>query len=162
MYQEHMLTNSCFHLEPKSPARGFFIVPKCASWDVSSFLTFLAKSRTTTGFEKAAELIDCHQEHFDGDGLSAGLEGERIPLISRIRSVPGILDATTSDRPQRRAQSFACASHESGAGLDGNSILKSCRISTGIVAYRHVVEVRVPRHHFFYREVFFNVLPNRG
>jgi putative nucleotidyltransferase with HDIG domain len=62
--------------------------------------------------EKAAEIVFSHQEHFDGSGYSRGLRGEAIPLGARIFSVADALDAITSDRPYRRAQSFADARRE--------------------------------------------------
>jgi putative nucleotidyltransferase with HDIG domain len=62
--------------------------------------------------EKAAEIVFSHQEHYDGSGYSRGLKGEQIPLGARIFSVADALDAITSDRPYRKAQSFADARRE--------------------------------------------------
>ena len=62
--------------------------------------------------EKAAEIVFSHQEHFDGSGYSRGLKGEEIPLGARIFSVADALDAITSDRPYRKAQSFVDARRE--------------------------------------------------
>ncbi len=52
-----------------------------------------------------AEYILCQHEWWDGSGYPRGLEGERIPLISRIVSVVDAFDAMTSDRPYRKAYS---------------------------------------------------------
>jgi len=52
-----------------------------------------------------AEYILCHHEWWDGSGYPRGLEGERIPLVSRIVSVVDAFDAMTSDRPYRQAYS---------------------------------------------------------
>ncbi|MBI3910485.1 MAG: HD domain-containing protein [Armatimonadetes bacterium] len=57
--------------------------------------------------ERAADVIRCHHEHFDGSGYPNGLAGEAIPLIARIFAVADALDAITSDRPYCRARSFA-------------------------------------------------------
>lgn len=60
----------------------------------------------------AAEIVYSHQEHFDGSGYPRGLRGEQIPLGARIFAVADALDAITSDRPYRRASSFASARKE--------------------------------------------------
>lgn len=62
--------------------------------------------------QEAAEIVHSHQEHFDGTGYPRGLRGEEIPLGARIFAVADALDAITSDRPYRRATSFATARKE--------------------------------------------------
>ena len=54
---------------------------------------------------EAAEIVYAHQERYDGTGYPRGLKGEQIPLGARIFSVADTLDAITSDRPYRPAQS---------------------------------------------------------
>src|SRR3954451_11576560 len=61
---------------------------------------------------EAAEIVYSHQEKFDGTGYPRGLKGEEIPLGARIFSVADTLDAITSDRPYRAAQSVAAAKSE--------------------------------------------------
>jgi len=58
---------------------------------------------------EAAEIVYSHQEKFDGTGYPRGLKGEEIPMGARIFSVADTLDAITSDRPYRPAQTFAAA-----------------------------------------------------
>src|SRR3954470_4766186 len=58
---------------------------------------------------EASEIVYSHQEKFDGTGYPRGLKGEEIPLGARIFSVADTLDAITSDRPYRPAQTFAAA-----------------------------------------------------
>jgi cyclic di-GMP phosphodiesterase len=60
----------------------------------------------------AAEIVYSHQEHYDGSGYPRGLRGNEIPLGARIFAVADALDAITSDRPYRRATSFANARKE--------------------------------------------------
>ncbi|MGA9392025.1 MAG: HD domain-containing phosphohydrolase [Candidatus Sulfotelmatobacter sp.] len=60
----------------------------------------------------ACEIVYSHQEHFDGSGYPRGLKGEEIPLGARIFSVADTLDAIISDRPYRRARTFAEARKE--------------------------------------------------
>ncbi len=60
----------------------------------------------------AAEIVYSHQEHFDGSGYPRGLHGDEIPLGARIFAIADALDAITSDRPYRRATSFAIARKE--------------------------------------------------
>jgi HD-GYP domain-containing protein (c-di-GMP phosphodiesterase class II) len=59
-----------------------------------------------------------HHERWDGAGYPDGLAGDTIPLAARVFAVADALDALTSDRPYRRASSFADARHEvlRGAG----------------------------------------------
>ena len=61
---------------------------------------------------EAAEIVYAHQEKFDGTGYPRGLRGEQIPLGARIFAVADTLDAITSDRPYRAAQSIQAARDE--------------------------------------------------
>ncbi len=58
---------------------------------------------------EAAEIVYAHQERYDGTGYPRGLKGEQIPLGARMFSVADTLDAITSDRPYRPAQSLTAA-----------------------------------------------------
>jgi len=60
----------------------------------------------------AASIVNSHQEHFDGRGYPQGLRGDEIPVGARIFAVADALDAITSDRPYRQAQSFEAARAE--------------------------------------------------
>ena len=60
----------------------------------------------------ASEIVYSHQERWDGTGYPRQLKGEEIPLGSRIFSVADTLDAITSDRPYRAAQSLQAARKE--------------------------------------------------
>jgi len=61
---------------------------------------------------EAAEIVYCHHEHYDGGGYPRGLKGDEIPLGARIVAVANTLDAITSDRPYRPAQSLPAARDE--------------------------------------------------
>jgi putative nucleotidyltransferase with HDIG domain len=61
---------------------------------------------------EAAEIVYSHQERFDGTGYPRGLKGEEIPLGSRLFSVADTLDAITSNRPYRPAQTVTAAIEE--------------------------------------------------
>jgi putative nucleotidyltransferase with HDIG domain len=61
---------------------------------------------------EAAEIVYSHQEKFDGTGYPRGLKAEEIPLGARIFSIADTLDAITSDRPYRPAQSLKAAREE--------------------------------------------------
>jgi putative nucleotidyltransferase with HDIG domain len=80
-------------------------------------ITFLAE---------ASEIVYSHQERYDGTGYPRGLKGEEIPLGSRIFSVADTLDAITSDRPYRAAQTVGAAREEierwSGRQFDPNVV----------------------------------------
>jgi putative nucleotidyltransferase with HDIG domain len=60
----------------------------------------------------AAEIVFCHQEHYDGSGYPSGVSGIQIPVGARIFAVADTLDAITSDRPYRKARSFDAAREE--------------------------------------------------
>lgn len=60
----------------------------------------------------AAEIVFCHQEHYDGSGYPSGLRGREIPVGARIFAIADTLDAITSDRPYRKARSFDAAREE--------------------------------------------------
>jgi len=62
--------------------------------------------------EEAAEIVYAHQERYDGTGYPRGLAREEIPLGARIFSIADTLDAITSDRPYRAAQSIDAARDE--------------------------------------------------
>jgi putative nucleotidyltransferase with HDIG domain len=62
--------------------------------------------------KEAAEIVYSHQEHFDGSGYPRQLKGKEIPLGARLFSVADTLDAITSDRPYRAAQSLTAARTE--------------------------------------------------
>ena len=61
---------------------------------------------------EASEIVYAHQERYDGSGYPRGLKGKEIPLGARIFSVADTLDAITSDRPYRAAQSIPAAREE--------------------------------------------------
>jgi len=61
---------------------------------------------------EASEIVYSHQERFDGTGYPRHLKGIEIPLGARIFSIADTLDAITSDRPYRPAQSLKAARAE--------------------------------------------------
>lgn len=60
----------------------------------------------------AAEIVYAHQEWYDGTGYPRQLKGDRIPLGARIFSIADTLDAMTSDRVYRPAQTYEAAQGE--------------------------------------------------
>src|SRR5256885_16723080 len=83
-----------FETMREHPYRGYQIVKK---------IPFLAE---------AAEIVYSHQEKFDGTGYPRGLKGEQIPLGARMFSLADTLDAITSNRPYRAAQTVEAAREE--------------------------------------------------
>ena len=61
---------------------------------------------------EAAEIVYSHQERYDGLGYPRGLKGDEIPLGARMFSVADTLDAMTTTRVYRPAQSFEAARKE--------------------------------------------------
>jgi len=64
----------------------------------------------------AAEIVLTHHERYDGSGYPHGTKGDEILLSARIFAVADSFDAITSDRPYRRASSFA----------SGREIIRQC------------------------------------
>src|SRR5712691_152584 len=62
--------------------------------------------------QEACDIVYTHQERFDRTGYPRGLKGNEIPLGARIFAVADTLDAITSDRPYRPAQSLSAAREE--------------------------------------------------
>lgn len=62
--------------------------------------------RQIPGLERASLLILHHHESFNGSGYPGGLQGEEIPVGSRIVSVIDSFDAMVSNRPYRNGLPF--------------------------------------------------------
>jgi putative nucleotidyltransferase with HDIG domain len=60
----------------------------------------------------ASEIVYSHQEKYDGSGYPRGLVGDEIPIGARLFAVADTLDAITSDRPYRAAQTVQAAREE--------------------------------------------------
>jgi putative nucleotidyltransferase with HDIG domain len=59
--------------------------------------------------DDAKDVVRHHHERWDGGGYPDSLAQEEIPLAARVFSLVDTLDALTTDRPYRRASSFAAA-----------------------------------------------------
>jgi hypothetical protein len=68
------------------------------------------------GLEELARLVRAHHERWDGSGYPLGLEGEAIPLASRVISVCDAFEAMVSRRPYRAPLSIDSALRELLAG----------------------------------------------
>jgi putative two-component system response regulator len=70
----------------------------------------------------AAEIARTHHEQWDGNGYSAGLAGEDIPISGRITALADVWDTLTHERPYKPAWSeeraLAEIASESGAHFD--------------------------------------------
>ena len=79
-----------------------------------------------TNLGPVAKIIRHHHEQYNGSGYPDHLEGDAIPLESRIISVADTFDALTSERPYRPAMLLADAEAElervSGSQLDPNCV----------------------------------------
>ena len=94
LHKPGMLTSDEMTIMRQHCSRGYEVVKK---------IPFL---------EEAAEIVYCHHEHYDGSGYPRGLKGDEIPLGARIVAVANTLDAITSDRPYRPAQTLPAATDE--------------------------------------------------
>jgi HD-GYP domain-containing protein (c-di-GMP phosphodiesterase class II) len=59
--------------------------------------------------DDAKAVVRHHHERWDGAGYPDGLAGESIPVHARVFALADTLDAVTSERPYRRAASWADA-----------------------------------------------------
>ena len=57
--------------------------------------------REVDAYDDVATVVRHHHERIDGEGYPDGIEGESIPLLSRIIAVADAYNAMTSDRPYR-------------------------------------------------------------
>lgn len=65
-----------------------------------------------SSLKNMAKVVRHHHERWDGKGYPDNLEGEKIPLISRIIGVVDAFDAMTSTRSYRKALSYDAAIKE--------------------------------------------------
>ncbi|MFZ1993408.1 MAG: HD-GYP domain-containing protein [Solirubrobacteraceae bacterium] len=61
---------------------------------------------------EVGEIVRAHHERWDGAGYPDGLAGERIPLEARIITCCDSWSAMRTDRPYRRAMSYAAAAEQ--------------------------------------------------
>ena len=62
--------------------------------------------QSTPEMEEVSVLVRAHHERWDGKGYPDGLQGENIPLLSRIISLVDTYDAMVNDRVYRKALSL--------------------------------------------------------
>jgi PAS domain S-box-containing protein len=77
----------------------------------------------TPGLSRLAPAVRAEHERWDGSGYPDGLDGEQIPLASRITLACDALHAMTSDRPYRPAMTLqrACVELRACAGTQFDS-----------------------------------------
>jgi HD-GYP domain-containing protein (c-di-GMP phosphodiesterase class II) len=89
--------------------------------------------RTLPGLEGAAEIVYAHHEQPDGRGYPRGLEGDEIPVGSRVIMVAAAFDAMTRERPYRR-------------GLTASAAYEELRRHSGTQFFPEVVEAFISLH----------------
>jgi putative nucleotidyltransferase with HDIG domain len=70
-------------------------------------------------YAEIAKIVRHHHERIDGMGYPDGIEGDEIPLISKIISVADAYNAMTSDRPYRDAMPSRVARLRLAQGIEG-------------------------------------------
>jgi response regulator RpfG family c-di-GMP phosphodiesterase len=96
---------------PSSANPANWILKKSQSC-ASTAITDIRCSKKSLSLQEVSEIVYSHQEKYDGTGYPRGLKGEEIPLGARIFSIADTLDAITSNRPYRAAQSLSAAREE--------------------------------------------------
>jgi ribonuclease P protein subunit RPR2 len=97
--------------------------------------------------EECLAIVGSHHERWDGGGYPDGIGGDEIPLGARVFAVADALDAITSNRPYRKAQSWGFAvkeiAQQSGLQFDpevvdafreSDSALRAIRTEVGAAA----------------------------
>jgi ribonuclease P protein subunit RPR2 len=91
-------------------------------------------------------VVRSHHERWDGGGYPDGLAGTEIPLGARVFAVADALDAMTSDRPYRRARSWADAAaevvRESGRQFDPDVVEAVCLVEPELEEIQRELAVR--------------------
>ena len=70
-------------------------------------------------YAEIAKIVRHHHERIDGMGYPDGIQGDEIPLISKIISVADAYNAMTSDRPYRDAMPSRVARLRLAQGIEG-------------------------------------------
>jgi diguanylate cyclase (GGDEF)-like protein/PAS domain S-box-containing protein len=94
LYKPDKLTKEEFEAIKEHPRNGYMIL------------------RAADEYSDLAANALLHHERWDGLGYPEGLQGEAIPLQARIICIADAFEAMTSDRPYRKAMSFAKAIKE--------------------------------------------------
>lgn len=76
----------------------------------------ILKESASRVLQAGAEIARAHHEKFDGSGYPDGLQGEEIPIFSRIVAVADVFDALTSERPYKKAWTLERAAEHLRAG----------------------------------------------
>ncbi|OYU25335.1 MAG: GGDEF domain-containing protein [Burkholderiales bacterium PBB2] len=72
----------------------------------------ILKDSSSLVLQAGAAIALGHHEKYDGTGYPQGLQGEAIPIFSRIVAVADVFDALTSERPYKKAWTLeAAAAH---------------------------------------------------
>jgi len=66
----------------------------------------ILKGSSSKVLQAGADIAFAHHEKFDGTGYPNGLQGNGIPIFSRIVAVADVFDALTSERPYKKAWSL--------------------------------------------------------
>lgn len=85
---------------------------------------------------KALPIIRHHRDKYSGNGYPCGIQGEKIPLGSRIIAIADTYDAMTTDRPYRQRFSHDAGVAEiqkhSGTQFDNKLVDVFMRIESSI------------------------------
>jgi HAMP domain-containing protein len=102
--------------------------------------------------ERAADVIRCAHEHFDGSGYPNGLKGEEIPLEARIILAVDAFDAMTMDRPYSEGRPIdeAIAELRSEAGRQFDPVVVEALIEV-VTTQRQLAEPPPTRDSGLYR-----------
>jgi putative two-component system response regulator len=88
----------------------------------------------------ARVIAETHHEKWDGTGYPSGLEGENIPIESRIAAICDVFDALTSARPYKKAwpieKALTFINEQAGVAFDPTLVHKFNEIYPEILRVR--------------------------
>ena len=100
----------------------------------------LLKDSSSPLLQAGAAIALGHHEKFDGSGYPQGLQGENIPIFSRIVAVADVFDALSSARPYKRAWTIDEAADHLRAGRGGH--FDPACVDAFLGAWPEVLEIR--------------------
>ncbi|NCP81989.1 MAG: two-component system response regulator [Comamonadaceae bacterium CG_4_9_14_0_8_um_filter_57_21] len=100
----------------------------------------ILKGSASKVLQAGADIARAHHEKFDGSGYPDGLQGETIPIFSRIVAVADVFDALTSERPYKKAWSLERASEHIKAS-SGTHFDPKC-VTAFFANWEKVLEIR--------------------
>jgi putative two-component system response regulator len=79
-----------------------------AEWQIMKQHTLIGEVLCSPlrSMQRAADIVRCHHEKWNGTGYPDGLKGEEIPFVARVFQIVDVFDALSTERPHKPAFSI--------------------------------------------------------